>query len=161
MKFAILGTGIMGRGWITQCAMTAHEVHCFDANPEILAGVAASCEKLTATAAKKFKIDDADFVSNAARKITTYEDKGAFIEAANVIVRHRHHSNWRRKYVVHLYERTRRRKGHAVAVGATARYLAESTYWVLKKNEPYREPPHWAPGGKKSPVSLNQGKARA
>lgn len=87
--------------------------------------------------------------------------KWAFIEAANVIVRHRHHPNWRRKYVVHLYERTRRRKGHAVAVGATARYLAESTFWVLKKNEPYREPPHWAPGGKKSPVSLNQGKARA
>ena len=87
--------------------------------------------------------------------------KWAFIEAANVIVRHRHHPNWRKKYVVHLYERTRRRKGHSVAVGATARYLAESTFWVLNKSEPYREPPHWAPEGKKSPVSLSQGQVRA
>ena len=87
--------------------------------------------------------------------------KWAFIEAANVIVRHRHHPNWRKKYVAHLYERTKRRKGHAVAVGATARYLAEATYWVLKKSEPYREPPHWAPAGKNSPVSLSQGQVRA
>ena len=87
--------------------------------------------------------------------------KWAFIEAANVIVRHRHAPNWRHKYVVHLYERIRRRKGHSVAVGATARYLAESTYWVLKKSEPYREPPHWAPAGMNSPVSLSQGQVRA
>ena len=38
MKFAIIGTGIMGRGWITQCAMTGHEAHCYDDNKEILAG---------------------------------------------------------------------------------------------------------------------------
>ena len=82
MKFAILGTGIMGRGWITQCAMTGHEAHCFDANPEILAGVTPGCEKLSASVARKFKIDDPDFVSKAAQKITTYEDKGAFIEVA-------------------------------------------------------------------------------
>ena len=25
MKFAVIGTGIMGCGWITQCAMTGHE----------------------------------------------------------------------------------------------------------------------------------------
>jgi transposase len=83
--------------------------------------------------------------------------KWAFIEAANVIVRHRHHPNWRRKYVVHLYEQNRRRtssrcsfgEGHSVAVGATARYLAEATYWVLRKSEPYREPPPWDPEGMK------------
>ena len=74
--------------------------------------------------------------------------KWAFIEAANVIVRQRHHPNWRRKYVVQLYERTRRRKGHSVAVGATARYLAEAAYWVLKKGEPYREPVRRRPAGK-------------
>jgi len=84
----------------------------------------------------------------AGKQCNTYL-KWAFIEAANVIVRHRHHPNWRGMYVVHLYERTRRRKGHAVAVGATARYLAEATYWVLKKSEPYREPPHWDPEGMK------------
>ena len=82
MKFAILGTGIMGRGWITQCTMTGHDVHCFDENPETLAGVAAGCDKLSATVAKKFKIDDPDFVSNAAQKIKTYNDKVAFIEVA-------------------------------------------------------------------------------
>jgi len=94
------------------------------------------------------------------RQCNTYL-KWAFIEAANVIVRQRHHPNWRHKYVVHLYERTRRRKGHSVAVGATARYLAEATYWVLKKSEPYREPPHWGSGREEIPVSLSQGQVRA
>lgn len=82
MKFAILGTGIMGRGWITQCSMTGHEVHCFDANSESLSGVAAGCEKLAASVAKKFKIDDPGFVAKAAAKITIYEDQEAFIMAA-------------------------------------------------------------------------------
>jgi transposase len=87
--------------------------------------------------------------------------KWAFIEAANVTVAHRHHPNWRDKYVTHLYERTKRRKGHAVAVGATARYLAQSAFWVLKKSERYQEPPHWAPGAMKHPISLSQGKVPA
>jgi transposase len=87
--------------------------------------------------------------------------KWAFIEAANVVVRQRHHSNWRGKYVVRLFERTRQRKGHAVAVGATARYLAEATYWVLKKGQPYREPVPRRPAGSKSAASLKQGQARA
>ena len=82
MKFAIIGTGIMGRGWITQCSMTGHEAHCFDTNPDILSGAAAACEKLSAKVAKKFKIDDPEFAAKAANNITIYEDKGAFIEAA-------------------------------------------------------------------------------
>jgi 3-hydroxyacyl-CoA dehydrogenase len=82
MKFAILGTGIMGRGWITQCSMTGHEVHCFDEKAESLSGVVTGCEKLAATVAKKFKIDDPDFVTRAAAKITTYENKETFIVAA-------------------------------------------------------------------------------
>lgn len=87
--------------------------------------------------------------------------KWAFIEAANVIVRQRHHPNWRMKYVTHLYERIRRRKGHSVAVGAVARYLAEATYWVLRKNEPYREPPHWRSAAGLSAASPSQRQARA
>ena len=87
--------------------------------------------------------------------------KWAFIEAANVVVRQRQHPNWRNKHVVKLYERTRRRKGHAVAVGAVARYLAEATYWVLKKGEPYREPVPRRPVAAKSPISLRQGQTRA
>lgn len=77
--------------------------------------------------------------------------KWAFIEAANVVVMKRNHPNWRRKHVSVLYERIRRRKGHAVAVGAVARHLAEATFWVLSKAEPYRDP---------MKVSPKQGQAR-
>ncbi|MFA5810381.1 MAG: IS110 family transposase [Thermoleophilia bacterium] len=86
--------------------------------------------------------------------------KWAFIEAANVVVRQQHHPRWRQKYVVALFERTRQRKGHAVAVGAVARYLAEATYWVLMKGEPYREPVPQHPAGRKSAVSFKQGQVR-
>jgi len=47
--------------------------------------------------------------------------KWGFIEAANVVVRQQHHPSWRQKYVVALFERTRQRKDHAVAVGTVAR----------------------------------------
>jgi transposase len=77
--------------------------------------------------------------------------KWAFIEAANVVVMKRNHPIWRRKHVSVLYERIRRRKGHAVAVGAVARHLAEATFWVLTKAEPYRDP---------MKVSPRQGQAR-
>jgi transposase len=74
------------------------------------------------------------------RKEANHYLKWAFIEAANVIVAHRNRPTWRHKHVVQLYERTRQRKGHAVAVGAVARHLAEAAFWMLKKNQPYREP---------------------
>ena len=67
--------------------------------------------------------------------------KWAFIEAANVVARHRTSPGWRSKHVVRLYERIRSRKGHAIAVGAVARHLAEATYSILKKGEAYRELP--------------------
>jgi transposase len=66
--------------------------------------------------------------------------KWAFIEAANVVVAHRHHPSWRQKKVSQVYERICRRKGHATAVGAVARNLAESAFWVLKKGEAYKDP---------------------
>jgi len=87
--------------------------------------------------------------------------KWAFIEAANVIVRQRHHPAWQSKHVVQIYERTRQRKGHSVAVGAVARYLAEATFWVLKKDGPYREPVARPPAGSKSAASSKQGQAPA
>ena len=74
------------------------------------------------------------------RKEANHYLKWAFIEAANVIVSHHKKPSWQNKHVVRLYIRTRQRKGHAVAVGAVARHLAEAAYWVLKKHEPYREP---------------------
>jgi len=64
--------------------------------------------------------------------------KWAFVEAANVVVLHQRH--WPERHAVRLYQRIRQRKGHAKAVVAVARHLAEAAYWVLKKNEPYKEP---------------------
>jgi transposase len=84
----------------------------------------------------------------------------AFIEAATTISRCSKYPTWRGKYAVRLYQRIRRRKGHAIAVGAVARHLAESTYWVLKKRESYH-PPELRQGSKnKALVSPRQGEAR-
>ena len=64
--------------------------------------------------------------------------KWAFTEAANAIVLQQE----RRpdSHVVRLYQRVYRHKGHAKAITAVGRHLAEATYWMLKNNEPYREP---------------------
>jgi transposase len=74
------------------------------------------------------------------RKPSNQYLKWAFIEAANVVVRHRRHPAWRGKYVCRVYDRVGRRKGHAIAVGAVARHLAESAFWILKRQQPYRPP---------------------
>jgi transposase len=74
------------------------------------------------------------------RKQSNQYLKWAFIEAANVIVRQRRHLNWRTKHVTILFERIRHRKGHATAVGAVARHLSEAAYWMLRKQEPYKDP---------------------
>jgi transposase len=67
--------------------------------------------------------------------------KWAYVEAANVISVQRHRENWKDRYVVQLYERVRQRTGmHGKAVTAVARHLAEASYWILKKQEVYREP---------------------
>ena len=82
MKIAILGAGVMGRGWITQCAMSGHEVHTHDANPEKLSGARPFCEKLAGKAAKKFKIEDEDFVAKTVANIHVHETMDEFIAAA-------------------------------------------------------------------------------
>jgi transposase len=64
--------------------------------------------------------------------------KWAYVEAANVICMHRH--RWPGRHVARLYERMKRAKGHAKAIGAVARHLAEATYWMLVKKEDYKEP---------------------
>ncbi|UCF96208.1 MAG: IS110 family transposase [Spirochaetaceae bacterium] len=64
--------------------------------------------------------------------------KWAFVEAANVVCLNHRRSPAR--HVSRLYRRIRQRKGHQKAVGAVARHLAEATYWICKKEEPYREP---------------------
>ena len=82
MKIAAIGTGVMGRGWITQCAMTGNEVHCFDANSENLDGTAAFCQKLAESVAKRFKIDDPDFSTKTLDHITTHPEQADFMETA-------------------------------------------------------------------------------
>jgi len=64
--------------------------------------------------------------------------KWAFVEAANVIVMNQSHMP--NRHVVKLYQRIRERKGHAKAVVAVARHLAEATYWMLTKKEVYKDP---------------------
>jgi len=74
------------------------------------------------------------------RKPSNQYLKWAFIEAANVVVRHRHHPAWKTMYVCQVYDQVCQRRGHAVAVGAVARHLAEAAFWILKRQEPYRPP---------------------
>ena len=63
--------------------------------------------------------------------------KWAFVEAANCIVVHQRRLKGR--HVVDLYQRLRAAKGHGKAAVAVARHLAEASWWVLKKQQPYRE----------------------
>ena len=64
--------------------------------------------------------------------------KWAYTEAANVIVLQQH--KLPDCHVLRLYWKVRKNKGHAKAVTAVGRHLAEATYWMLKKNIPYQEP---------------------
>lgn len=64
--------------------------------------------------------------------------KWAYAEAANATMIHRRKHPQR--HVSRLYERVRQRRGHQKAIGAVGRHLAEATYWILHKGEPYRDP---------------------
>lgn len=64
--------------------------------------------------------------------------KWAFSEAGNSVAVNRNRMGDSR--IAQLYNRIRSKRGHAKAVGAVARQLAEASYWMLKKKEAYREP---------------------
>ena len=64
--------------------------------------------------------------------------KWAFVEAANIISTRQ--KAWADKHVVQLYQRLKATKCHGKAVTAVARHLAESSWWILSKKQPYREP---------------------
>jgi transposase len=65
--------------------------------------------------------------------------KWAFVEAANVISMQQH--RWSDRHAVQLYQRVKHNtKMHQKAVVAVARHLAEAAFWVLTKQEIYREP---------------------
>lgn len=63
--------------------------------------------------------------------------KWAFSEAGNSVAVNR--QKWPHRHVSKIYGRIRHRQGHAKAVGAVARHLAEATYWILTRKEPYLE----------------------
>lgn len=64
--------------------------------------------------------------------------KWAFTEAASAIVLNQHRMAG--GHVVRLYQRVYQGKGHAKAIGALRRHLAEAAYRVLKNQQPYHEP---------------------
>ena len=64
--------------------------------------------------------------------------KWAFVEAANSAVLNRRRCGY--DHISRLYERVSSRRGHGKAIVAVARHLAEASFWMLKKGEPYREP---------------------
>jgi transposase len=61
----------------------------------------------------------------------------AFVEAANSVAVN--HLRCPQRHVSGLYRRLKARKGHAKAIGAVARHLAEAVYHVLSRNEPYQD----------------------
>jgi transposase len=64
--------------------------------------------------------------------------KLAYIEAANCINLQQNQMTGR--HVVELLKRIQKQKGYPKAAVAVGRHLAEATYCMLKRNEPYHEP---------------------
>jgi len=64
--------------------------------------------------------------------------KWAFVEAANSAILNCERCGY--NHISRLYQRIKARRGHNKAKVAVARHLAEASFWVLKKGEPYREP---------------------
>ena len=81
---------------------------------------------------------------------TNHYLKWSYAEAANTIMRVRRRLKYH--HVADLYDRIRSRKGHSIAIGAVSRHLAEATWSILTKGEPYREPAR-----KKEAVSSTNG----
>ncbi len=63
--------------------------------------------------------------------------KWGFVEAATCSLRIK---AYRGTHVERLYQRLAPGKGHGRAVVAVARHLAEASYWVLRKRQPYKDP---------------------
>ena len=64
--------------------------------------------------------------------------KWAYVEAAHSICLNK--NTFPMRHASRLYERIAKRKGHSKAIGAVARHLAEATFHVLTRREPYRDP---------------------
>ena len=110
-------------------AMEIGEVKRFP-GPEHLASYAGTVPRIKSSGGKSF-------FGKVRPDVNRYL-KWALVEAANIVVINQ--GRWSSRHVVRLYGRIKERKGHAKAVVAVARHLAEAAYWILRKNEPYKEP---------------------
>lgn len=72
------------------------------------------------------------------RKDVNQTLKWTFFQAATGVVRRQ--EDYQSSRLVKKYQRIKGRKGSQKAKGAVARMLAESVYWVLTKQEEYKEP---------------------
>jgi hypothetical protein len=59
---------------------------------------------------------------------------------------------YREGHIGLLYRRLAPGKGHGRAIVAVARHLAEASYWMLRKREPYRPPQPHTPSSKFGPA---------
>ena len=64
--------------------------------------------------------------------------KWAYSEAGNSTAVN--HQRLAFRHTSKLYKRIKEKKGHATAIGAVARHLAEASFWVLTRKEAYKEP---------------------
>jgi len=71
--------------------------------------------------------------------------KWAFVEAGNSIAVNA--ARCPQRHVSELYRRLRARKGHAKAIGAVARHVAEAVWHVWSRQEAYRDPALRKEGG--------------
>lgn len=104
------------------------DVHRFP-DAEHLAGYAGTTPRVGASAGK--------LRYGRLRPDVNHYLKWAYLEAANVVCLNQ--GRWPMRHVVQLYQRVKRRRNHEKAIGAVARHLAETTYWILTKEVPYQE----------------------
>ena len=83
--------------------------------------------------------------------------KWAYVEAASVLVRQQQRRVG--THVIRLYQRVHRRThSYGKAAVAVARHLAEATYWMLRRQQEYREPAGPQPKGHPGDSRRCQGK---
>lgn len=119
-----------GVGWILGSVITQEvgEVQRFS-NSERLAAYAGTVPRVHASGGKVHY--------GRLRPDSNHYLKWAFTEAGNIVALQQKY--YPHRHVNQLYQRIRQRRGHATAIGAVARHLAEASYWILTKKEPYLE----------------------
>jgi transposase len=128
MKLLMTAPGI-GSILAVVIALEVGEVGRFG-SPERLASYAGTVPRIKSSGGKSF-------LGKNRPDVNRYL-KWAFVEAGNIVAIN--HKRWAGRHVGQLYLRVRERGGHGKAVVAVARHLAEASYWMLRRNEPYKEP---------------------